>query len=165
MKKNFLHIFFVFSLITLSTFTTTYGFETNPPPSRWQVISSQNGMTMSFDTATIHFNDNHDNQIQFWLKCSFDPMTTEKLANQLNLSDESLKISYFLEDRILDIKNHTKTINEIDIYDNNNMLIETNRPTIRLWDAIPPDSESDKVYLAITAYITAHKQLIKSNYN
>lgn len=166
MKKNSpLYIFLMFSIGVVFFTGTAYGFAADSSENRWQVLSSQDGVTIFFDTDTICFADGNENQIRFWQKCAFNSSAATKFAALLNFSDENLQVSYFLEDRIFDIKNHTKAIYELDAYDANNILIETNRPATKIWETITPDSDSDKICLAIMTYANSHKQQLLENEN
>ena len=135
----------------------------NPVSSRWQVISSQDGITISFDTATIQFADRQETKIRFWQKCSFDAAAATELSAQLTDSATARSIAYFLEDRTFDIVHRTKTMHELNAYDAHHLLLETNRPDAQRWDSIPPDSASDTICLAIIDYAQKHKQQLIEN--
>jgi hypothetical protein len=164
MRKFFvLWILLIASVCSVLLSTPEAGFASGVSENRWQVLSSQDGVTTFFDTATIRFANSPGSQIRFWQKCAFDSSAAARFAALFNLPDETLQISYFLEDRIVDVENHEKSIYELDAYDINNMLIETNRPVSKTWETIQPDSESDKIYLAIVAYANTHKQQLIEN--
>lgn len=164
MKKE--SLIYVFRLLLLGLVLFVSAFQkgaANPLDNRWQPLSYQDGVGIFFDTATIRFTDGNEGQIRFWQRCALDAAAANEFSDLLSGYDEKLQVSYFLEDCIIDIGNHTKKICEVAAYDANHMLLETNRPTTQDWRTILPDSAGEKVYFAITAYANTHRQQLLDN--
>ena len=126
--------------------------------SRWQTVSTQNGVTVSFDTQTLRYADAADTIVIVWQKNFLDPAAAQELVKTLGLTGDKAQLSYFLEERRINLTDRSSAICELDLYDNRQTLLETNPIKVPVWEPIKPESTAETVYCAVAAYIAAHPQ-------
>lgn len=121
-------------------------------------MSTQDGVTISFDTNTLRYADAAGTIVIIWQKNCLEPTTAKELIKALGLTDDKAQLSYFLEERRINLTDHSSAIYELDLYDNRQTLLETNPIKVPVWEPIKPESTAETVYCAVAAYIAAHPQ-------
>ena len=147
-------------LLLLTAFLLPPGTAAAQDNSRWQTVSTQDGVTISFDTNTLRYADAAGTIVIIWQKNCLEPTTAKELIKALGLTDDKAQLSYFLEERRINLTDHSSAIYELDLYDNRQTLLETNPIKVPVWEPIKPESTGETVYCAVAAYITAHPQQI-----
>jgi hypothetical protein len=147
-------------LLLLTAFLVPAGTAAAQDSGRWQTISEQDGVTISFDTQTLRYADAAGTTIIFWQKNLLTPAAAQEFVTALNLTGDKAHLSYFLEERRIHLANRSSAIDELDLYDTQQTLLETNRIQTPVWESIKPESAGEAVYRAVAAYLTAHPQQI-----
>lgn len=128
--------------------------------SRWQTVSTQDGVTISFDTQTLRYADTSGAIVIVWQKNFLEPAAAQELVKALDLTGDKAQLSYFLEERRINLTDRCSAIYELDLYDNQQTLLETNPIQAPVWEPIKPESTGEAICRAVAAYIAAHPQQI-----
>lgn|GEM_PF-4641879 len=124
---------------------------------RYLWIVSSDDTTYSFDSQTIKFLKKYDETVNYsvievWLKCEFNEDGKERMKNKYNYIKGIESISYTLEKRIYDIKNHkTMFLTEI-VYDETGNVLDVYKNKYANWEDIVPGSYGEIIEFIIGLY-------------
>ncbi len=125
---------------------------------RWQNVQVSGDVDVFFDMQTIRFEDGTATKIRFWQKSVLHAALANSLHDVLSSEENSGQAAYFLENRVIDLTNRTSAVYELSVYDQQNVLLETQQASVPVWESIRPGSAGERIYQEIAAYAAANRQ-------